>query len=518
MKPDLRRFSPLAYLAGLVSLGGMAAWWIVAREFDVYVRLGLAFSIIGLATGVLLDPDRVRRALVGRQVRYGSNSLLVSVALVGILGIVNYVVYLSPTQWDLTEDKQFSLAPETLLMLDQLTQPVVLKGFYTPDRSQSKDNVRPLLDAYEIHSKGMLTYEFIDPIENPVARDQYGITTDGTLAVVVGEASEVVSFPSEQEITGALVRLANPEKRKVYFLTGSGERDLASMDDQGFSNFKRALESKNYEVATLNLLTQPEVPQDAVAVVVGAPTSPLREAEVTTLMGYLDAGGGLLVLDEPSMPEPDQVKADPLKDYLESRWGLRLDDNLVVDLDSAVPLAGISTSYGDHPITARMRNLGSIYPSARSIEVLPIDDPSMVQTRLVMTGDRSWGETDLAAFQDRNQLSYDVGVDTQGPLVLAATAADSTRDARVVVFGDSDFAANGHFFEIGNGDMVVNSLDWVAGQEDLISLTPKASTQRFVAPPSSRTASLIFLLTIILMPGGVVLMGVVTWWGRRQRV
>jgi ABC-type uncharacterized transport system involved in gliding motility auxiliary subunit len=515
---DLRRFAPLAYLAGLISLAAAAGWWFVGRQFDIYVRVGMAVAVIGLAVGVLLDPDRVRRVLVGRQVRYGSNALLVSLALVGILGVVNYVAFLSPTQWDLTEDKQYSLTPETVLLLDNLAQPVVLKGFYTPDRSQSKDDIRPLLDAYQAHSHGMLTYQFIDPIANPVARDQYGITTDGSLAVVVGDNWEVVSYPSEQEISGALVRLANPEKRKVYFLVGEGERDLEATDDQGYSDLKSALESKNYEVNTLSLLTDPKVPQDAVAVVVAAPTTPLSQAEVTSLSDYMDAGGGLVVLDEPAVPQAGQEKADPLRSYLDTRWGLRLADDLVVDLASSVPLAGISTSYGDSPITTRMRNVGTVYPSSRSIDVVPVDDPTITQTSLVMTGDRSWGESDLAAFQDRNELSFDAATDKQGPLVLGATATDSMHNSRVVVFGDSDFAANGYFFEIGNGDMIVNSLDWAAGQENLISLTPKTSTQRFVVPPSSQAVSLIFLLTIILMPGGVVLMGVLTWWNRRQRV
>jgi ABC-type uncharacterized transport system involved in gliding motility auxiliary subunit len=517
VKADLRRFAPLAYLLGLIALAGMAGWWVVSRQFDGYVRLGLVIAVVGLAAGILLDPERVRRMLVGRQMRYGSNALLVSLALAGILAVINYVAYISPKQWDLTEDKQYSLTQETILLLNGLTQPVVLKGFYTPDRSQSRDDIRPLLDAYQADSHGMLTYEFIDPIANPVARDQYGITTDGSLAVVVGDASEVVSYPSEEEISGALLRLANPEKRKVYFLTGEGERDLEATDDQGLSDLKRALQSKNYDVATLSLLTDPKVPEDAAAVIVADPTAALSKSEVDSLGVYLDAGGGLLVMDEPSVPRPGQTQPDPLQSYLESRWGLRLEDDLVVDLASAVPLAGISTSYGDHPITARMRNLGTVYPSSRSIEVTPLDNTAITQTKLVMTGDRSWGETDLAALQDRNQLSFDSGTDKQGPLVLAATAADSTHDSRVVVFGDSDFAANAYFFELGDGDMVVNSIDWAAGQENLISLTPKASTQRFVVPPSSQAAGLIFLLTIILMPGGVVLLGVITWWNRRQR-
>jgi ABC-type uncharacterized transport system involved in gliding motility auxiliary subunit len=165
-----------------------------------------------------------------------------------------------------------------------------------------------------------------------------------------------------------------------------------------------------------------------------------------------------------------------------------------------------------------MRNLGSIYPSSRSIEVVTLDDPSITQTSLVLTGDRSWGETDLVALQERNELNFDAEADKKGPLVLAAAATDSTSSSRVVVFGDSDFAANGYFFQIGNGDMLVNSLDWTSGQENLISLTPKTSTQRFVSPPSAQTTGLIFLLTIILMPGGVVGLGLLTWWGRRQRV
>ena len=517
MRADLRRFAPLAYAAGLVSMAGMAAWWIVGRQFDLYVRVGLALSILGIAAGVLLDPDRVRRALVGRQMRYGSNAFLVSLAVFGILAVVNYVAFQSPSQWDLTEDKQYTLTPETLLTLEGLAQPVVLKGFYTPDRASSRDEVRPLLDAYQSRSHGMLTYEFVDPIENPVARDQYGITTDGSMAVVVGEASEVVSFPSEEEITGALVRLANPEKRKVYFLVGEGERDTGAADDQGYTYLKSALESKNYEVGTISLLVDPKVPEDAVAVVVAAPTSPLSEDEVKSLGEYLAAGGGLIILDDPTAPT-DEDKPDPLRVYLETKWGLRLDDDLVVDLDSAVPLAGLSTSYGDHPITARMRNLGSIYPSSRSIELMTLDNPSITQTSLVLTGDRSWGETDLAALQDRNELNFDAEADKEGPLVLAAAATDSTSSSRVVVFGDSDFAANGYFFQIGNGDMLVNSLDWASGQENLISLTPKTSTQRFVSPPSAQTTGLIFLLTIILMPGGVVGLGLLTWWGRRQRV
>jgi ABC-type uncharacterized transport system involved in gliding motility auxiliary subunit len=65
--------------------------------------------------------------------------------------------------------------------------------------------------------------------------------------------------------------------------------------------------------------------------------------------------------------------------------------------------------------------------------------------------------------------------------------------------------------------MLVNSIDWAAKQDSLIDLTPKQSTSRFVVPPSVETLGLVFLATIILLPGGALGTGLVVWWRRRQR-
>jgi hypothetical protein len=71
---------------------------------------------------------------------------------------------------------------------------------------------------------------------------------------------------------------------------------------------------------------------------------------------------------------------------------------------------------------------------------------------------------------------------------------------------------------LGNGDLIINSIDWAAGQENLISLTPRPATQRFVVPPSTQALALIILTTVGLMPGAVVVLGVWVWWQRRRRL
>lgn len=517
MRLDRSQLAIAAYVAGPLLILAAGLKYVLNPQFDLWVQLGLAAGVVCLGGGVLLDPDRWRRALAGRQARYGSNALVLSLAFVGILIVLNVLVHNNPQRIDLTEDQEYTLSPETLLLLEELGQPVAIKGFFTPENSQSRDRMRPLLDEYGTKSGGRVSYEFIDPRANPLAADQYGITRDGSMAVVMGEASQVIEFPSERELTSAMVRLANPESRVVYFLEGHGERALDASDESGLSQLKSTLENKNYTLATLNLLVTGEIPQDALVLVDPGPSVAFSEEEVGLLNGYLGAGGALILLLDPVISQPQSV-ADPLGDYLQSGWGIRLRPDFIVDLGSIFPLNALSASYGTHPITERMHGLATLYPAARSIELLELVDPgSQTFTRLVETSQNSWGETDLAAIAGGNELRQDPETEAAGPLLVAVAAEDLQSGARVVVFGDSDFAANSDFFNGGNGDMIVNSVDWAARQEQLISITPKQTTTRTVVPGSRETVVLLLLLTLVVIPGGVVGAGASVWWNRRKR-
>ncbi len=242
MNTDVRRrLAPWAFILAGLALLVTAGWGVVNRQFDLYFRIGLALTVGLAALGVLLDPQRIRVALAGRQARYGSNAVLVSLAFAGILAVACYLAFTNTQQIDLTEDREYTLATETQLVLAGLQQPVTLLGFYTPELSQSRDNLRPLLDQYRRSGAEKVSYEFIDPRADPVSADRYGVTRDATIVVVMGDHSEVTASPTEQEITGAIVRLANPEERKVYFLTGHGEHDLESVEAEGYSELRDAL-------------------------------------------------------------------------------------------------------------------------------------------------------------------------------------------------------------------------------------------------------------------------------------
>lgn len=516
MNLERSRAATVGYWLAALFLLLTGGWYVVQRQFELVAQVGVGLAIISIAAAILLDPERVRRALTGRQARYGSNALLLTIAVVGILAVVNYLVVQNPQSWDLTEDQQYSLSPESKSLVESLQAPVQVKGFYTPNLSPARDNLEPLLDQYQIDSNGHFSYEFIDPNSNPLLADQYGVTRDGSLVVIQDDRSEVLTTPSERSISSAIIRVTQGNPKNVYFLTGHGERDLQEGGQGGYTMAQSGLESKNYAVQTLNLLSAGSVPDDADVVAVAAPQKPLSSEEIDALDSYLAGGGSLLVLFEPSVTSGLPVADDPLASYLQSNWGIEVHDDVIVDLMSQRGFDAIAVSYGSHPITNEMGNLATAFPGALSLTVQQLEGGEVTDTPLVMTGQNSWGETDLESVQSGAGPGFDETTDRPGPLTVAIAASNASAGGRVVVFGDSDFASNAYYSQLGNGDLFLNGADWLAHQEELIQLTPKQQTQRIVTPPTVQAVGLILLLTVIVIPGGVIGAGITVWWRRRR--
>lgn len=519
MNPAWRRFAPLGlYLALLAGLAA-AGLYIVQREFNLYLQISLGLVLIGLALFAILDPEQVRVALTGRQARYGSNALVMSLAFIGILVVINYLVFQNSKRWDLTENQQFTLAPETIDTLESLPAPVKATGFYTP--ALSTTYAQGLLDQYKFHGGGKFDYEFINPEENQLAAREAGISRNGTVVLSMGGNSEQVTLVTEQELTSALVRLISPETRVVYFLTGHGEFGLEASQEGSYSQAKSVLERKNYAVQQLNLLATNQIPEDASVIVIAGPSQPLTQAEVDLLATFLDGGGSLFVMQEPSLLTDFGDSPDPLADYLSETWGIILGDDLVVDLTSGQPFLAVANQYAQHVITEKVQGLVSFYPTARSVVASP-DSPYSLVT-LVQTSDQSWAETDLETLRnsaqsgETPQIQPDEGVDLMGPVPLAVLGENTLQGSRVVVFGDAEFGSDAYFNQFGNGDMFVNTIDWATDQENLINLTPKANTTRLLVPPGRYTMNLILLGSVFLLPGLVLLGGVLVFFQRRRR-
>lgn len=510
-------------LIGVVK-GTVAAGIYLPANPDILNRIfyvGLSLIVIGLAVYAILSPDTIRRFLSGRQARYGSNSLIITLAFVGIIIVVNVLAYQNPgflgSPWDWSKDKSNTLPPETLQILGTLKEKVTATAFYTKQIDPS--SAEAVLLKFKTNSGGKFDYTFINPDQDPVAARNAGITGDGKILLTMGENKEIASFASETELTKSLIRLISPTERVVYFLEGHGEAVLESVggDQLSFAVAKDTLMAKNYTVNSLNLLSTNSIPENALAVIVAGPQKPVSQAEVDLLKKYVDAGGSLVIMENPIIITEFGETKDPLAAYLEKDWGITLNNDLIFDQSSQQVLNAISESADPHPITQGM-TYAVIMPQARSISFSAAPIEGVTLTSLLRTSNQlgqSWGETDLSGTTD--QYQYNEGVDFSAPLTMAASGENNATGGRVVVAGNSLFASDEVFDAYGNGDMFINSVDWAAEQEDLLNITPRQQTERTLKLIKTGQLVAIFIVTIFVFPGLAVFFGVTSWLSRRKR-
>jgi ABC-type uncharacterized transport system involved in gliding motility auxiliary subunit len=504
----------LAITRGLVSMQVFTG--MEAEDVNRYLMVSAGLIVLGLAVYAIMEPDRVRRFFTGRQARYGSNALVMGIAFLGILIVGNILAFQNPKQvLDLTEDNVNTLSPELAAALDTLPEPVTATGFFS--QASSTEAAEQLLNNIKANSSGKFDYQFINPDLDPQAARNAGITGDGKILLQMGESKEIVAFASETEILKGLLRLLNPGNNVVYFLTGHGEREIDQASEASMTRAKATLEGKNYTVKTLNLLAENQIPEDASLIVIAGPLQPVSEAEVNLLKDYLADGGSLIVMADPTALTEFGDSSDPLADMLAEDWGITLNNDIVIDLNSAQPTTAASAYYdATHPVTINMNNLAAFFPYTRSLTMAGTTE-SATLTPLVQTNERSWGETD---FTSLTQGGAEVGMDAtevQGPLTLAVAGENPTTGGRVVVFGTSNLAVDQIFDAYGNGDMFVNSVDWAAEQEDLTNITPKTPTERTFNIPNQFVWIAILLGSVFVIPGLVVLAGVSTWLSRRRK-
>jgi ABC-type uncharacterized transport system involved in gliding motility auxiliary subunit len=528
MNSNPRRYAPLGLI--LSGLGLLTAVGIlVVRAFAAFglytppdaellnriLIIAAAVFVVGFALYALLDPEHVRKLLTGRQARYGSNSFILFIAFIGILVVVNILAQQYPQRWDVTEDKQHTLAPETIQAVQSLPEPVFATAFYST--RLNAESAAQLLEDFKANSNGNFEYQFTDPDSNPVLVNQLGITGDGKILLQMGEQQEIVTLAAERELTGGLIRLLNPDKPVLYFLTGEGEHDIENAGEGSYTRARQVLESKNYVVKTLNLQAENAIPEDARAVVVAGPLVPLAENSVALIRSYLDNGGSLMLLSNPVPLTQFDDQPDLLADTLSSDWGITLNNDIVVDTNSpSSPFFAVGYQYAAHPITEKMQGVGAIFPYARSLSVGSVDIET-APIALVLTIDQSWGETDFGALEGQQALAFDQEVDIIGPMTLAAAAENSTTGSRVVVFGNSAFAQDDNFDFSGNGDMFVNAVDWVSEEESLINLTSSTAQERTFNPPGSFQFILTIVSALCLIPLAIIAAGVYAWVIRRRR-
>jgi ABC-type uncharacterized transport system involved in gliding motility auxiliary subunit len=538
----LRKIIDNTGMAGTVALAfGLIYYsinktWDLQAQITVYGGLLLLLLYLGANFGTLREKSR------GQRFKMGGTALASAVLVIGILALINFLNTRHHKRIDFSEGGTYALSEQTRKVLENLDQEIQIVAFF----SQGGEAFQNRIQEYHYVSP-KVDYEIIDPQENPGRVAQYEITRDGQIVVIGPSKREILDDYSEEKLTNAIIKVTRDLEKKVYFLTGHGERSLDSSEGKDYSTVKSEVEKQNYLVESVNLAQTGQIPEDASVIVSAGPEINFFPNEVGLLERFLADGGKFFLLLD---PESEFEMPEFLAEY-----GIAVTDKFVVDASGLGQLFGfgagapLAADYADHPITEDLSQTMTIFPTARNLQVVDSALDYNV-TELVRTSPQSWAESNIEA----EEVQFDEGEDDGGPVALALVAVKSisldggnpekppvsesdgenseeaisnekeesipetipgeTKESRIVVIGDADFAANGYFGTAVNGDLFLNVVSWLAEDADLLSIRPKDPANRSVTLTAAESR-LIFWATVIFFPLATVVFGFAIWYRRR---
>jgi ABC-type uncharacterized transport system involved in gliding motility auxiliary subunit len=517
----LRRLSEGAFWVGLLCLAS-AVVLSLATRFDwsfiggQWMRWWWPLVVAGLALVLFSflpqwrDP---RATLSARNVRYGLNSLVAVVLVIGVIGVVEALSFRHNARVDLTENRRHSLSPQTIEVLKALKTKVSAVSFYRVDQP-GKRLAEDLFKQYARYAGDKFTWKTVDPDREPTLARAFGVETYGTTVLESGGRTEKIQDADQEEkLTNGLIKVTRAGKPVVYLVQGHGELEPGSSEASGLGAAKSGLEAVNYDVKSLTLARTGKIPDDAAVVVIAGPRTDFFPPEIDALDAYIARGGKLLVMLDPVV-HTGQQEPEALKRML-AKYGIEVGTNVVIELNPLKQMATgaadlvIVDSFEPHPITRDLR-IVTLFPAARTVGVAAKLPTGVTGQRLGMTSRDSFAETDLAALR-RGEARPDPN-DPRGPLPVAAVA---TKDkARIVAYGTSQLAANRYYSQPGNRDFFLNSVSWLAEQEDQISIRPRDTKQTPVFLTSQQDRA-VFWLPVVVLPALAVAGGILAVARRR---
>ncbi len=529
----------LGFIGGLGLLG-----FLVYAAFVDSIEPGFAaaggVSLVMVAAWLIIDREGVEQALRARGARYTATSALLVVVALAIAVALNVLAVRYDDRLDLTASKRFALSDQTKKVLAGLQSEVQVLAFF-PTGSPERSSFEDLVKGYEAEGS-TLKLSFHDPVREPMLAEQHKITSSWGTVVLLSGANEqrLESDFGEEALTNAIIRLSTGTQHQLCVVTGHAELDPEDQHDAtGMGVAMGRLTAQNYLVRTVNLVREAGVPADCNLVLLADPQSDPFPAEREHLAAYVAGGGSLIVMLDPT-------HAPELARDLD-RYGIKVGDDIVIEQNPRYQLMGgdptwlvlDDSSFAPHPMLEG--GVGMVLLRVARSVGQGSERPGLQVQVLARSTAAGWAETSLdgittpapdgldiigsvpliAVAEVVDPAGLAVGARSMGEATLPGSEpvaeAEVVREAggRVLVIGDSDFAANELVQQGNNQDLLLNAVAWMLGEDDQISIRPNP------AATGSLSMSLlqglgVWLICLLAVPGLAIGMALGTWRSRRR--
>ena len=438
------------------------------------------------------------------------------IALIFLLGFLANQYKFSK---DITQANRNTLTTGSINVLKQMQGPITLTVFASEDDVNNGDTFRQgiinFMARYQ-RTKPDINVKFISPIKEPKLAQENGIKEDGEVVVEYQKRSEHIRPPfAEQEMTNLFMRLSRTSQRAVMYLDGHGERNLIGLKNNDVGEFGKQLESKGLKFANLNLTIESEVPLNGSMLVIASPQKTISPIEAKKIKKFLESGGNLLwLLDDNNFRGLDEIAA-----YL----GLSVSSGQVID--PAEKVEGVNeniasaSSYGEHAITRNFM-LGTRFSNAHEVNAKGTLDNGWEVSKLIEVSPNGWLES--SQVMTNQKPTFDKSKDKPGPINIAVALQRvyGKKGQRVVVVGNGNFLSNTFITNGGNLDLGINMINWLSGDDNLISIQPMPLKDVNVTIPDNQM-SFIIAWTVFhsfeyFIPIGFFVLGILFWFKRRK--
>lgn len=468
-----------------------------------------------------------RYSVSGKGIRLGAYSVMGIVAAAVVTVLINLGLNYVPDQYtafDVTANKLYTLTEDTKERIGGLEEDVHI--YVMADEAAKDEDLDKTLQQIKGLSKHVKV-SYVDPLANPKFYYNYteeepvnnSLIVEGPKGNAVIDYNDiyqyemsyatyqytVTGYDGEGQILSAIARVTTEEQPKFYLIMGHDE--LAFEE-----SFLKTLAKENLVYENLNLNTVDEIPEDAQGIIIHAPAGDYSEDDVEKILGYLDRGGNALIVPVWTNTEMDRFAQ--ILDY----YGVSLVDGLIIEEDREryyqIPY-WLFPEVEESDVTRRVSGGSVFVPYASGLEYEE-DADDLFYTPFLMTSSSAFSKQDIFDGEDYSRSADAV----DGPFVIGLGVEKSVGEGvvsqAVLVSSEQIFTSSADKVVPGYNMKLFGSIvSSLAEHESSVSVPVKYFDIGYLTF-SARTVYVVGFLSIIVLPLGCLVVGLVIWLRRRR--
>jgi len=472
----------------------------------------------------LVSPQLLKDIVTSRKTILWLNDAFLVFLIVAIGILMAHIGFRRHYRFDFTRDRLFSISDATIKIMQNLKKDVKATVFY-PTGSIESQMCEDLLKEYKLKTD-CFQYKMVDPYRDQLTTKAMGVKTLGMVVQSENNRKDVTDyeifarpigrqdireqpkFQGEQALTSAILNVTSGSKRKIQFVVGHEEPSLSQHENDGYAWANEYLVKENFDVSEVSLTG--EIASETILAMV-SPKKALHDGEIQNLKKYLARRNcGLFLTIDPD------TQSQEFLSFLSDAFGVIPNAEVLIN---PIPYANDQTivipNYQMHPIIKDQmeKKVAVLMQLCRGLSFE--QKPNWTTTPFLLTADNVYGKR-WADIQQGN-INFNPASDIRGPLNvgLALEGKGEASGTRIIILADSSFASNKLIRVQGNLDLLVNSFNWLAGQEQMISIRPKIIEFPQIVI-NDEIKYRVLVICVIVSPLLIIIIGGAVWLTRRR--